>query len=71
MPFLYSSMNLYAILIAYSLEPTEFKSVEIFRLSLFVSEILLKQFLSFFDLFAVKKKNRKSLGFLYLKSCKI
>ena len=53
MPFLYSSMNLYAILIAYSLEPTEFKSVEIFRLSLFVSEILLKQFLSFFDLFAV------------------
>ena len=56
MPFLYSSMNLYAILLAYSLEPTEFKSVEIFRLSLFVSEILLKQFLSFFDLFAVKKK---------------
>ena len=53
MPFLYSSMNLYAILLAYSLEPTEFKSVEIFRLSLFVSEILLKQFLSFFDLFAV------------------
>ena len=57
-------MNLYAILIAYSLEPTEFKSVEIFRLSLFVSEILLKQFLSFFDLFAVKKKNSKIIMFL-------
>ena len=56
MPFLYSSMNLYAILIAYSLGPTVFKYVGIFRLSLFVLEILLKQFLSFFYLFAVKKK---------------
>ena len=66
MPFLYFSMNLFVILTAYSLEPTEFKSVGIFRLSLFVPEIWIKYFFSFFDLFAVKEKKSKILRFFIL-----
>ena len=58
-------MDLYEIFTAYSSEPTELKSVGIFRISLFVPEILEKIKNLFFDLFAVKKffsKNLKVFG---------
>ena len=67
MPFFYLWMNFYDIFTAYSSEPREFKSVEIFRISLSVSEILKKYFFRFFDLFAVKKILLKILRFLIFK----
>ena len=60
-------MNFYDIFTAYSPEPTEFKSVGIFRISLSVPEILNKYFFRFFDLFAVKKILLKILKFLIFK----
>ena len=39
MPFIYISLNIYEILTANSLQPTEFKSVGIFKISLTVPEI--------------------------------
>ena len=60
-------MNLYEILTAYSSKPTELKSVGILRISLFVPEILKKNFFRFFDLFAVKNFFVKILRFLKLK----
>ena len=44
MPFIYFSLDVYEILTANNLQPTEFKSVGIFKISLFVPEIEIKQF---------------------------
>ena len=62
MPFIYFSLNIYVYiyLTANSLQPTEFKSVEIFKISLTVPEIQIKHFFVFLTYLQLRNIFRKS-----------
>ena len=64
-------MNMYDILTAYSPEPAELKSIDIFKISLSAPEILIKYIFFFLTYLQLRNFFLKSKGFCYLKNLKI